>query len=547
VYLGNGKGSDLTIHAGRLLLTGGADIIARNLGSRNIGNGGAIDITATKSVSLGPGSTIQAENFQGLGSGSPIRITTPHLVVEGRAGADGQSGISGFTGGFGPASSVTLNVGILELKGQQALVDTRALNVSIAGGGVPTEGGGPITVQGEGGAGTLANLVKVSGQGSGFLTETEGAGTGGTLTIAARQLIVENGGRISATTRGAGHGGTLSVVTAGAATLSGAGSGLFSDATASGTGGDITAKAGTMVIRHGASVSASSSGAGDAGNITIETAGSFQSMGGSVKTTAVTGKGGDITVTAGEMNLDGAAISASSQGPGDAGDITINSGRRFISTSSSVTTEATEASGGNITLNARNMIRLTESQVSTSVAGGPTTVGGNITIDPDFVIMQNSRIIARAFEGQGGNITLTAGTFLADPASFVDASSQLGVSGSVNIQAPVTNLSGAIKPLSDKAVDVAALVRASCAARFAGGDRSSLVQRGRDTLPAHPGPGLMTGPFVGSGGLMAAVLADLDRKSSHLAQEVWASTQESHPAPGLKGAAVMEAAAYCQP
>jgi filamentous hemagglutinin family protein len=546
-YASDGNGSDLMVNAGRFVLNSGATIIGKNTGARNLGNGGAIVITATESVTIGPGSSIQTENFQGLGTGSPITIATPMLTVEGAAGASGKAGITGITGGFGPASSVTLNVGTLELKGQQALIDTRARNVSVVGGTLPTEGGGAVTVQGQGGAGTLADLVRVSGQGSGFLTETEGAGTGGALTIAARQLIVENGGKISATTRGTGQGGTLSIATAGATTLTGAGSGLFSDATAGGNGGAITAEAGTMMIHHGASVSASSSGTGDAGSITIQTAGLFQITGGSVKTTAVTGTGGDITITAGEMALNGAVISASSQGPGDAGNITINSGTQFISTSSGVTTEAIEASGGNIALNARRMIRLTGSQVSTSVAGGPTTVGGNITIDPDFVIMQNSQIVAQAFQGQGGNITITAGTFLADPASLVDASSQLGVSGSVNIQAPVTNLSEAVKPLSDNPVDAAALVRASCAARFAGGDRSSLVQRGRDTLPADPGSGLMTGPFWANGGLVAAVLAELEQAPLRLlAREGRSFLQESQDVIRLDGSAVMEAAAYCR-
>lgn len=936
VYFGNGNGSDLTIQAGRVLLTGGADILARNLGSRNVGNGGALNIAAMESVSLGPGSTIQTENFQGLGSGSPIHLTTPRLVIEGSAGATGQAGISGFTGGFGPASSVTLNVGTLDLKGQQALVDTRARNVSVTGGALPTEGGGPITVQGQGGAGTLADLVRVSGQGSGFFTETEGVGTGGALTITARQIVLQNEGRISAntlgsgqaggivmnagelsvtgggriesntsgtgdggtialttsgdvsiaglsangqtrsgifaktqgtvanagdagditvaarnialsagaqidssttsggaggsvslvaadqiavtggstritsdagrgngaggnitlqagsiaisdqasvtaatggsgdagsvtmtargpvtlksgatittstsgsgkggsiaiqasdllldgpgtaikadtlrpfadlvvsldiahsnvgdlvaqiespagtrvalfsrvggtgdnftgttfndqatrpiasgeapfldqflpreplaqlndqlangtwklnvrdqtagaagsllgwslrignqtfqstspaipipnngaiasslsvnlgpgavvpgtgeiagiggnvtvnagtltvqngaqlsaTTRGSGHGGTLNITTAGATNLMGAGSGLFSDAHASGIGGNIAVKAGTMMIGNGATVSASSSGTGDAGSIAIQTAGLLQITDGSVQTTAVTGKGGDISITAGAMELLRAAISASSQGPGNAGNITINSGMQFISTASRVTTEATQASGGNIAMNARRMIRLTGSQISTSVAGGPTTAGGNITIDPDFVIMQNSQIVAQAFEGQGGNITITAGTFLADPASLVNASSQKGISGNVNIQAPVTNLSGAITPLSDNPVDAAALVRASCAARFAGGSRSSLVQRGRDTLPADPGSGLMTGPLWARGGVVAAVLAELDLEPSRLlAQEGWASTQESQSVMRLDGSAVMEPAAYCQ-
>ena len=275
--------------------------------------------------------------------------------------------------------------------------------------------------------------------------------------------------------------------------------------------------------------------------------GSFSSTGGIVSTTAQQGRGGDIIITAGQMGLTGATISASSQGLGDAGNIKINSGLQFISTGSAVTTEAAEASGGNITLHSLDMIRLINSEISTSVKGGPKTAGGDINIDPNFVIMQDSRIVAQAIQGQGGNINITAGTFLQDPNSLVDASSQLGVSGTVNIRSPVANLSGAIGPLSEKTVDAAALVRASCAARFQSGVRSSLVQRGRDTLPADPGTGLVTSPLLAGGGLVAGALAELEQDPSRLlAERDRATTKESQLLIHVEGARVLEESAYCR-
>ena len=69
--------------------------------------------------------------------------------------------------------------------------------------------------------------------------------------------------------------------------------------------------------------------------------------------------------------------------------------------------------------------------------GGASTVGGNITIDPQFVLLQNSQIIANAFEGTGGNIRIVAQqVFLADPASQVSASSALGINGQVEHSVP---------------------------------------------------------------------------------------------------------------
>jgi hypothetical protein len=77
--------------------------------------------------------------------------------------------------------------------------------------------------------------------------------------------------------------------------------------------------------------------------------------------------------------------------------------------------------------------------------------------------------------------------FLADPASLVSASSALGIAGTVDIQAPVTSLSGTLAPLPQAFVSAAALLPARCAARFSGGNVSSLVLGGRHGLPADPG------------------------------------------------------------
>ena len=168
---------------------------------------------------------------------------------------------------------------------------------------------------------------------------------------------------------------------------------------------------------------------------------------------------------------------------------------------SSVTTEASQASGGQITINAPEMVRLINSKVITSMAGsGTDTTGGDISIDPNFVILQNSQILAQAFAGTGGNINITAGVFLADPASLVDASSQLGISGTVNIEAPVQNISGEMAPLSQEFSSAAALLGQWCAARAADGKFSTFVVAGREGLPVEPGG------FLASPSLTAEVL-----------------------------------------
>lgn len=206
--------------------------------------------------------------------------------------------------------------------------------------------------------------------------------------------------------------------------------------------------------------------------------------------------GGNITLSAGDqiVLVNGSRITAQSNGAGDAGNITINAGNRFLSTDSAVTTEAGQASGGNISILADDMVRMKNSQLNASVAGNELTTGGSIFIDPQFVILQNSQILATATAGQGGNIKVISSVFFADPSSFVKASSEKGISGSVDIRAPVQNLSGTLVPLPQGYLQAEALLAQRCAARFPDGKFSTFVQVGREGLPVEPG-GFLAAPL----------------------------------------------------
>jgi large exoprotein involved in heme utilization and adhesion len=132
--------------------------------------------------------------------------------------------------------------------------------------------------------------------------------------------------------------------------------------------------------------------------------------------------------------------------------------------------------------------------MTTSAASGQGN-GGNISIDSDFVALQDGQIRAEAFAGHGGNIRIAAGVFLADPGSRVSAASTLGIAGTVNIQAPVADLSGSLAPLPQTFINIAELLPARCAARLSGGRASSLVLGGRDGLPADPS-GVLPSPLA---------------------------------------------------
>jgi hypothetical protein len=154
---------------------------------------------------------------------------------------------------------------------------------------------------------------------------------------------------------------------------------------------------------------------------------------------------------------------------------------------SAITTEAKQADGGNIHIKAGYMINLIDSKITASVGGGVETTGGNITIDPQYVILNDSQVIANAYEGRGGNIRIVAGVFLASPESIVDASSQLGIDGTVDIQAPISSISGTLAPLQGNFLSAETLLRDRCAARIRGEKYSSFIASGRDGLPVRPG------------------------------------------------------------
>jgi hypothetical protein len=132
---------------------------------------------------------------------------------------------------------------------------------------------------------------------------------------------------------------------------------------------------------------------------------------------------------------------------------------------------------------------MTDSVMTAEVAGGPQTVGGNITVDAALVLLERSTIRANAVEGQGGNVRLTGQALFADQASTVSASSTLGINGTIDVQAPVANLSEAVPPLPQTVVQAETLLRQRCAAQGQSG-RSSFVVRGRSGVPATPAGGL---------------------------------------------------------
>jgi len=264
-----------------------------------------------------------------------------------------------------------------------------------------------------------------------------------------------------------------------------------------GDSGTVTLKGLTTTL-DGTEVSVTNSLLGKSGRIIVDS-GEFRMLNGATLTSSTSGlgvgaaPGGDIAVTAaGTIDIrTGSSILASSSGDGNAGGITLTAGHDIQLRQSAITTSTTgeQSSGGKIKLTAPDTVLLDNSLVTSSVKGSKGSDGGNITIDPQLVVLRNgSEILAQANEGAGGIISISAmGAVLAEAGTLISASAgPAGINGSVNIQAPIQQLSGAIAPLPQAFANIANLYGQHCAAQK-GGQFSSFVQGARDGLPPQPG------------------------------------------------------------
>jgi large exoprotein involved in heme utilization and adhesion len=409
--------------------------------------------------------------------GNVIIFNTPILTLD--AGAR----IETSTLWDGNAGAIVGDVGSLLIKGGASIRSTSGGERSPDGVIIGTGSAGGVTF-------TAADSISISDAGSTVSTTTFGNGNAGSISLSANQVNVQNGGTVTSESGGT-LGNQLRVGT--------------------GNAGQITVSTPTLAIADAGRISVATSGAGQGGELTV-TANSVSISGprtGLFSTASGSGAGGNIRIQAGQLvqlSNEG-TVSAQSTGTATAtaGNININT-PTFQSQNASVITGATLADGGNISIaTTGSIVQLTDSQITTSVLGGVGD-GGNIAIDSQLIVLDNSQILARAVQGHGGNINITGDVFLVNSggrapvslAGIVDASSELSTPGTINIEATFTNVTGSVTLLPSTPLEATELLRASCAARFAGGKASSLVLGGRDGLPLQPG-GLLPSPLYVAG------------------------------------------------
>jgi filamentous hemagglutinin family protein len=527
-------------------------------GTSGPGRGGPIRVNATDLALLYDGGQISAFT-EAAGPGGSVEVTAPAIEVDG-TDALIETGIfaNAFGGERGGDLSVTAAEQLSVISTGQISTTTfgpgRGGRVSVSAAAITLDGAGsslftgikgnteidptsPVPVTGAaGGAAVRAGRLEIlAGAGVTSSSIGEGAGPAALVHVRAEHLLIDAQGFDRAT---------------GINSVSGA---LVIDADKTervlngGPGGAVFVDAGSLRMKHpGALIRANTFGTSDAGRVVVKadrvdvdrgSVGGDPGTGiGAQVDRGATGRGGNVFVDAREVAVRrGGRISVGTLGSGPAGSLTIHADTLrlaeggFIESNSGdetspaagpggdltvVATRSIEASGGSriaalserndagsVTLLTPGTVLLQGSEITTQA----DLSGGNITIDPELVVLNSSKMTANARLQSGGNISVQAENYLKSADSGVTATSVLSTPGTIAIDARVVDIAGTLVVLSSELEDTRALLRDVCGMRL-DSSASTFVVTGRGGAPAEPGgwsadaPGmadLLSSPILG--------------------------------------------------
>ncbi len=418
-----GEGGNLTLNTRELIVTDGAVASASTFGA---GDGGNVAIAnfdrPSELVEVSRGGVVGSIVFEGAtGNGGNVAIETEQLVV--REG----SGISTSTAGAGQAGDLRIVASESVAVSQDSLLSSRV--------------------------------------------EETGTGAGGELAIVTRQLTLQDRSGISTSTSGAGMAGNLTIQDAELVDVS-QGSILSASAneTATGDGGDLTLETGQLVVRDNSAVTASTSGAGKAGNLEIFAPDSVVVNRGSLLSTRVNesaaGDGGDLSLETGQLVVrDNSNVTASTAGIGQAGDLMVRA------------SDSVEVSNGSIL----------SAQVITNARGD----GGDLTLETGRLVLRDEGLISAATfgEGRGGQLNITA----TDSVEVIGGQSSSGITTSTTGSQAAGDLTIATSQLL---VDNAAAITSSTSGAGAAGN---LLVRASDSVEVGRQGRISTSALAGTG------------------------------------------------
>jgi filamentous hemagglutinin family protein len=375
-----GNGGEITINTGDLTLNDGARIASNSVAQ---GNAGVVNINAMGAVRfIGQGKTLIPRFNNGpVNSGSFAQVQKPGAGNAGRVNIQGGSLTL-----IDKGSVLTDNSGI---KG-----DAGDINLNIQG-AVFLDQGALIISQIQGNA----------------------TGNGGEIIIEAGSLKAKGGSQILADTKGQGDGGNITVVTEEQIVLEGISKEMFPSQivaglgeNAKGTGGNIVIKAGELLLKDAAFISANntSNSIGQAGNIKIETENLKLTQNALINAfTSNNSDAGTITINSQTLDLtSGGKILAATDGEGDAGNVNLDiSGNIQIDNSIKSSAQFVDFGTDSQSSILLNDLQQSPSGIYADVTENATGSGGNINISANSLFLDNARITASTKFGQGGVIT----------------------------------------------------------------------------------------------------------------------------------------------
>jgi filamentous hemagglutinin family protein len=527
--IGNAQGINITARS--LSLTNGAQLNAVTSGQGNAGN---ILINTSNSVSVSGTNTtvppIKLFNY------TPPRFTSSPEFVDGVS-----SGIFTSTNSSGVGGNIVVNTGAFSVS-DGAVIDARTTAngrggaISINTNTFEAISGGQLTTitSGNGTAGNITliatDTVKIAGSDPSYLarltqfgsqldiyskprvgsigaasglfanTEPTATGSGGNIQITAGQLAVQQGARLVTSTSGSGRAGDITV-NAPNIQLSGATSGLFAQTTTAADAGNLTIQPrgnGQRVrvnLQDGAQISASTSGSGRGGQLTITAPESITLIGdGSIIAagTGGSGAGGNLTLTTGTLGIQNQAqVTVSSSGTGRAGSLFVNADQIYLDNQGRIRAD-TSGGGGNINLRSPLILLRNGSNITTD-ATGSNIPGGNIAIDSQFLVAipsEDSNISANSEDFRGGNVRINAYSIfgmqpnlIPTPSSDITATGATdALIGTLNVTTIGIDPTSGLVELPTEFVDASRLIAQGCPAT----EDNSFVVTGRGGLPPNP-------------------------------------------------------------
>ncbi|WP_414543903.1 filamentous hemagglutinin N-terminal domain-containing protein [Nostoc sp. CCY0012] len=470
-----GKGGNINITSGSLLVTDGGLLNANTYGQGNAGN---ININVRDNVSFnGEGSdgnssgARSAAELGAVGNGGNIEISAGSLSVTKGAELVVLTRVQGNAGNININARDTVSFNGKRSNGFLSVASSTVEkgaegnggNINIHTGSLFLTNAGLLNAStyGQGDAGNINinahDLVSFDGEGAAHsFVRREAIGNGGSIDIHTGSLFVKSGAALSTSTYGQGNAGSININARDLVSFDGVGKNGFSTGASSsvgssrtiGNGGSIDIHTGSLLVTDGATLFTTTYGQGDAGSININARDlvSFDGVGrnrassgasSSVSSRAI-GNGGSIDIHTGSLLVtDGAILFAGTQGKGNAGSINIKArdlvsfdgvGRNGFSSSarSSVGSQAM-GNGGSIDIQADSLLVTNGAFLSTITLGKGNA--GNINIKARETV---------SFDGVGSD------EFPSSARSSV-GSQAMGNGGSIDIQAEsllVTNGAG---------------------------------------------------------------------------------------------------------